>query len=108
MYEEIKSVVCPALENKPVSFTLSGFKHLIWKGRIIRPKHEQQERFLLIPLATRIIKDSTHIVDYRVSIIENSHVHFWAIKGEIEGKQIRVIIRKKNDGPLHFFSVMKD
>ncbi len=108
IYKEIDYIKCPAFGGDKVFFNKYGFNHLIWKGRIPRPKNEQEERLSLLPSAIEIVRNSNQTYNYRETTLDKSRAHFWALKGFDGKKNLRIIIRKKNNGPLHFFSVMED
>jgi hypothetical protein len=104
-YKKIGQIDCPAFPNEKVHFNKYGFNHLVWKGKNPRTKEEQQERLDLLPFVINVISNGKNISEYRKIIRGNSKVCFWAIKergGEIV---LRVVLRKKNDGLLHFFSI---
>jgi len=89
-----------------VYFNKYGFNHIIRKGRAVRSWEEQAARFRLIPLAVEIIKRETRTWGFRSTKRPGSTAHFYTLKGKIGTERVRVIIRRKNGGTLHFFSVM--
>lgn len=107
-YRRIKSVSCPVFNYKPIYFNKHGFNHLISKQRLLRSKREQIRRVNLLPCAVILIESAHSISGYKKTVIDSSVGHFWILKGNIEGKNIRVIIRQLNQGNKHFFSVMDE
>jgi|SRR3989344_6254241 len=108
LYYRIKAIRCPAFNNEFIYFNKYGFHHLLYKGRVPRTNSEINERFSLLNLSIKIIKRSTLFSNYRESHIGKSKAYFWAIRGSENGKMLRIIIRKKNNGKIHFFSLMKE
>ena len=111
-YDQIKSIKCPAFGNELILFNKYGFNHIIWKKNERRSVAQQKRRFSLIVYAMNIIKSSTAFNTYRIverPINNNKSVsiaHFWSLVGQIDNRKIIVIIRKTNNGPKHFLSVM--
>ncbi len=106
--------------NDTVYFPAEGFNHIIYKGsRSEREKSSQLLRFKLLPLAVKLIGLSTTFQEYEESLKEfevKSHkqklrktqsVKYWGLIAIIQGRKIKVIIRKIGDnGNLHFWSVV--
>ncbi len=107
-YKRIKSVSCPAFNYELIYFNKHGFNHLISKQRLLRSKNEQARRINLLPHAVILIESVHKICGYKKTVVDSSIGHFWTLKGNIEGKNIRVIIRQLNQGNKHFFSVMDE
>lgn len=108
-YDKIKWIYCPAFGSEEIHFNRHGWNHIIRKGRRFRDFSEQQRRIQLIPKAIEVIKVTDKVFSYRKTKLAQSIGHFWEIKGKIrhnsEATTIHVIIRRMNDGRLHFFSV---
>lgn len=106
-YFSIGAIRCPALNGEFVYFNRRGFQHLIRKGKRYRSLTEIIRRLRLLPLAVQTIK-TTKIHHEETTILgEESIATFWTLK-ETYAKQnivIYIIIRKLNDGKIHFFSV---
>ena len=104
-YNEIGQITCPVFGNELIHFNKYGFNHLVRKGRFMRPRNEQRKRFNLLPYALFILEKNHPINEYRENYTDNSNVQFWAFEAYLEDSKVKIIIRKKNGGPLHFFSV---
>ncbi|MFA6601372.1 MAG: hypothetical protein WCT02_00715 [Candidatus Paceibacterota bacterium] len=108
-YRKIGSIICPALDNERVYFNKHGWNHLIRKGRKFREFQEQNRRILLLSQAIQIIQNTKSVCRHRLTKKAGSVGHFWEIRGfgllNSEQIKIHVILRRKNDGLLHFFSV---
>ena len=108
-YYKIGSISCPAFGSEKVSFNKYGWNHLIRKGRKFRDNMEQKERLELLPYVKNIISNTTSIYRDRITRSDYSCCYFWEIRRKVIHRSkhvtIHVIIRKKNDGRLHFFSI---
>ena len=118
-YAEVGSVFSPALNGK-INFPSEGFNHIIFKrAHSEREKPSQILRFKLLPLAVKLIKISTTyqefeetlqeftVKSFKKSIKKTQPVKYWGIIAIIDGRKIKVIIRKIGDnGTLHFWSVV--
>lgn len=103
-----------------VYFTAEGFNHLIFKGpRSERERPSQILRFKLLPKAIKLIKLSTtfqeyeetlkdfEVKSYKKKIRKSKPVKYWGIIAIIDGRKIKVILRKIGDnGQLHFWSIV--
>ncbi|KKR29837.1 MAG: hypothetical protein UT61_C0021G0028 [Candidatus Woesebacteria bacterium GW2011_GWA1_39_8] len=120
-YLEIRKIFSPAL-NEEITFSAEGFNHLVFKGsRSEREKSSQILRFKLLPLAVKLIKLSTTHQEFEETIKEfevkerkkrvrkTKSVKYWGIIAIIDGRKIKVILRKIGDnGNIHFWSVIPD
>ncbi len=110
-YKKINYVECPAFTNEKVYFLKRGFRHLIWKGTKLRDIDEQIDRLSLLRYVPDILKSSNHFKDFNKNKLHNqqtgTRVNFWSFSGEYNQIKITVVIRQINDGPKHFFSVMR-
>lgn len=118
-YGGIGSVFSPAF-NQKINFTAEGFNHIVFKhARSERERPSQILRFKLLPLALKLIKTSTtyqefeetikefKVKSYKKKIKKSMPVIYWGIIAIIEGRKIKVIIRKIGDnGTAHFWSVV--
>ena len=118
-YSALRPVFSPAL-NESVSFTAEGFNHIIFKGsRSERERPSQILRFKLLSRAIKLIGLSTTYQEYEETLKEfemKSHkkrvrkskpVKYWGIIAIIDGRKIKVIVRKIGDnGQLHFWSIV--
>ena len=118
-YSEIGSVFSPTFKEK-IHFTSESFNHIIFKSpRTERNKSSQILRFKLLPLAVKLIKESTtyqefeetlqefKIKTYKKKVRKSKPVKYWGIIAIIDGRKIKVIIRKVGDnGTMHFWSIV--
>lgn len=118
-YSEINSVFAPAF-NEKVYFNSEGFNHIVFKSsRTERERSSQILRFKLLPLAVKLIKQSTtyqefeetlkefEIKSFKQKTSQSKPVKYWGIIAIIDGRKIKVIIRKIGDnGNSHFWSVV--
>ena len=118
-YHNIKPIHSPAL-NEIVYFTAEGFNHLVYKGASReRERSTQIMRFKLLARAAKLVERSTTYQEYEETIKQfevKSHkkkiwkpkpVKYWGIIAIIDGRKIKVILRKIGDnGRLHFWSIV--
>ncbi|MBI4225417.1 MAG: hypothetical protein HY617_03730 [Candidatus Sungbacteria bacterium] len=118
-YSGIGIIRSPAL-NDSVHFTAEGFNHIIFKGsRSEREKPSQILRFKLLPLAAKLIGLSTthqefeetikefEVKSYKKRVRQSKRVRYWGIIAIIEGRKIKVIVRRIGEnGALHFWSIV--
>lgn len=119
-YEKIKSVFSPAL-NATVHFNSEGFNHLIYRTkREERDKASQVLRFKLLPLVADLVRLSTTYQEYEEvmqevvgqkygkCVKENKLVFFWGIIAIINGRKIKVVLKKVGNGQIIFWSVIPE
>lgn len=118
-YAGVHRVFSPALKQE-INFAAEGFNHLVFKGsRSERDKSTQLLRFRLLPLAVKLLGLSTTYQEYEESLKEFEMmsykqrlrkiklVKYWGIIAIIDGRKIKVIVRKIGDnGMPHFWSVI--
>jgi hypothetical protein len=106
-YFSTGAISCPALNGKRVYFNRRGFQHLIRKGRMYRSLFEITRRCKLIPLAVQTVKTAEKIFYQETIFSEKTNATFWTLKKTYVSPNVTVfvIIRKLNDGKIHFFSV---
>lgn len=118
-YTDIGSVFSPAI-NRKISFPSEGFNHIIFKrAHSEREKPSQILRFKLLPLAVKLIKISTTyqefeetlqefiVKSFKKSVKKTLPVKYWGIIAIIDGRKIKVIIRKiRDNGMPHFWSIV--
>jgi len=118
-YNQIGKVYSPAF-NESVSFASEGFNHIIVKTpRTERERPSQILRFKLLPLAVKLLKNSTTFQEYEETLKEfevksfkkkvkkSMPVKYWGIIAIVDGRKIKVIVRKIGDnGALHFWSIV--
>jgi hypothetical protein len=115
----IGRIFSPVL-NQEIHFAAEGFNHIIFKGsRSERERPSQVLRFKLLPLAVKLIKISTTYQEFEETIKEfevqthkkrvrkSKPVRYWGLIAIIDGRKIKVIIRKIGDnGVAHFWSIV--
>jgi len=118
-YNGTRPILSPAL-NEYVHFNAEGFNHIVFKGsRSERERPSQMLRFKLLPLGIKLVEISTTYQEYEETIKEfevKSHkkrvrktkpVKYWGVIAIVEGRKIKVIVRKIGDnGQLHFWSIV--
>lgn len=106
--------------NKEIIFPAESFNHIIFKNaRSEREKSSQILRFKLLPLAVKLIEISTTYQEFEETISEftvksfkkkvrkTKVVKYWGLIAIINGRKIKVIIRKIGDnGNMHFWSIV--
>lgn len=117
-FQSVRPLFSPALEEM-VHFTSNGFEHIIYKrARTERDKSSQMMRFKLLPRAVRLIEVATTFQEYEETlmqfevkrrkkrVLEAKRVQYWGLIAIIEGRKIKVIIRRVGKGQLHFWSIV--
>ena len=109
-YLTIGNVWCPAFKEH-ITFNSDGFRHLIWRNELPRPKKEQLYRFTLLPFAIKILENAKTCQEYRHIETDSAdlkpNVQFWAILGKNQKTSIKIIIRQLGHGRKHFFSIFE-
>lgn len=82
---------------------------MVYKGRIPRDLNEIERRYNLLLYVPKIIK-KTRLIDNEEKRLKNKSIaYFWTIKHKVSYTlSIRIILRRLNNGVLHFFSVMSE
>jgi len=118
-YNGIGSTFSPAFREK-IHFNSEAFNHIVFKSpRTEREKTSQILRFKLLPLAVKLIKESTtyqefeetlkefEVKSYKKKSKKSMPVKYWGIIAIISGRKIKVIIRKIGEnGAMHFWSLI--
>ena len=118
-YAGIGKIFSPAF-NQDIYFNAEGFNHIIFKGsRSEREKSSQVLRFKLLALAVKLIKLSTTYQEFEETLKEfevksfkqktnkSKAVQYWGIIAIIDGRKIKVIVRKIGEnGTMHFWSIV--
>lgn len=118
-YNTVRKIYSPVFKQE-VYFTAEGFNHIIFNNaRSERERHSQILRFKLLPLAIKLLKISTtyqefeetikefNVKSYKKRIKKSQVVKYWGIIAIINGRKIKVIIRKIGEnGSLHFWSLV--
>ena len=104
-YYEIGYVYSLAF-GENVYFNARGFIHLLRKGKSPRPRSEQLRRLRLIFAAVKVIQTEKSVSSYEIIKRNGISAHFWVLRSLLGSVRIRVVIRKIDNGKIHFFSVM--
>ena len=118
-YGGIGSVFSPVF-NQKIHFTAEGFNHIVFKhARSERERPSQILRFKLLPLVVKLVKVSTTYQEFEETVKEfqiksfkkktqkSMPVSYWGLIAIIDGRKIKVIIRKIGEnGAMHFWSVV--
>ncbi len=108
-YKKLGNIKCPAFNNEEIYFNYHGLRHIIYKGGKVRTKEEIIKRFSLVPYISNILRKIKSVDSEEKRVKEESIAYFWTIKYRVRGQlQVRIIIRRLNDGQLHFFSIMRE
>lgn len=118
-YNAIGKLHSPAF-NEEVAFNAEGFNHIVYKtARTERERPSQILRFKLLPLARKLVEISTTFQEFEETIKEfnvkrhkkkvkvSQPVKYWGIIAIIDGRKIKVILRKIGEnGRMHFWSIV--
>ena len=118
-YRTIGGIFSPAL-NEKVVFSSEGFNHIVFDTpHSERERPSQILRFKLLPLACKLVKMSTTYQEFEETIKEfevkkhkkkvrvSKPVRYWGIIAIVDGRKIKVILRKIGDnGSMHFWSIV--
>jgi len=103
-YRAVKRMWCPALSDH-IIFDKNGLRHLIGKGKIIRPKSEQKRRFRLFRFVPEILSDPNADYVCEIKHIDEKPVRYWVFNKLVDGLLIRVVIKQTPNGKKRFLSV---
>ena len=118
-YAGIGNIFSPAFKQT-VQFSSEGFNHIVFKSpRSERERPSQILRFKLLPLAVRLVRESTtfqefeetlgdfEVKQYKRKTRQSKPVKYWGIIAIVDGRKIKVIVRKIGDnGAMHFWSIV--
>ena len=79
----------------------------MYKGRILRPQADRINRFNAFLSIQEIIEGSETFYEYRKSTGQVSTAYFWSLVKTIDGRKVTVVIRQLDNGPKHFFSIIR-
>lgn len=105
-YKKIGHIECPAFDNERIYFNKHGFNHLVRKNGKLRSPFEQVRRTSLLYYAVAILQRAHKSVSYSINEVDGLPGHFWTFYEKVNDIKIKVVVRKLNDGRIHFFSVM--
>ena len=103
-YKKLGHTNCPPFGDEKIWFNNYGLDHLFYKGRIPRTIEEVIKRSILLLQVPALLKNVRSIHSEEKRTKGKSIAYFWTIKED----GIRIILRRVNDGKLHFFSIMKE
>ena len=109
LYKSLKPTFCPAIQAT-VSFNADGLNHLLYDKHRPRNHNHKHYRMALIDYIVEVIMKSPRAIQESFS---NPPVQLWILDWvEIEDDkknkhEIKVILRKKGNGNVHFWSVMQ-
>lgn len=117
-YDSLTSVWCPYLQQE-VFFNTEGFRHIKFKTqRRARPKQDQYMRLKLVKYAPDILNNSKTLQGlWETRGFEKQRIHnrtdtvmvnitYYEFIAILEGKRIRVIVKKIDEGQCFFWSVI--
>ncbi len=105
-YREIGYISCPAFGDELIRFDERGFNHLVMKNGVQRSRPAQRRKFKLMRYVESVLQECTSFSNYYKSTRSRTSAYFWSLKAVRGDRLIIVIIRKINDGNLHFLSIM--
>lgn len=105
-YVKIVKIYCPVL-SCDIYFRNSGFRHIVAKLGLPRPKKICRKRFSLLRRHYKILSsENLQIVKTKVISRKFSDATFITLEKDAAGTTIKFVIRKINQGDAHFFSIM--
>lgn len=118
-YNEINHVYSPLLQDN-IRFSAEGFNHIIFRrARTERDRSSQIMRMKLLPLAKNLVEVATtyqefeetlqefEVKHFKKRVVTTKPVYYWGLIAIIDGRKIKVIIRKVGEnGTLHFWSIV--
>ncbi len=107
-YKKIGYIECPAFGGEKVYFNHYGFQHIQFKGRTPRSVGQVIHRFNLLFKYYKILKNSKYVESEEKLVENGSTVYFWTIRSRVGYINIRIILRRLNNGTIHFFSIMTE
>ena len=105
-YYKIKSIRCKIFDNESVIFNKHVLRHLIRKYGHNRTITEQVRRLNLLKYCYDILESDNVSIENRFSKTNKLKVEFWGITKKINGRYIRIVLRRIGKGKLIFLSIM--
>jgi hypothetical protein len=112
-YSKLKPIHSEAIGDK-IYFNISGFKHLIFKGKHRRENKVIFNRLVLIPLIVPVISNCSEEKEIRIrkEMVEGKKVAvtYYALEAFVgkDSVRVRVVTRKVGVKGKHYFqSIMK-
>jgi hypothetical protein len=113
MYSALRPIQSVAICEK-VYFNISGFKHLVFKGKHRRETKAILNRLVLIPLIAPVIKNCKEEIEIRIrrETIDGKKIKvtYYALEAHVgkDRARVRVVTRKVGKKGKHYFqSIMK-
>ncbi|HEY4494524.1 MAG TPA: hypothetical protein VJC02_00290 [Candidatus Paceibacterota bacterium] len=106
-YKLLGPLKCPKLNNTDIVFNRHGINHLIRKGKRFRRRSEVLERLHLFQYTRKVIESEISVLTIRNLVIKNLTVYFYGLTLKVDKIITRVIIRQIENGPKHFYSIMR-
>ena len=103
IYRRYSVMYCKQI-NETVHFNDRGFRHLIRKYGKVRPRKEYMRKFELFILNIESLQNEKFKVETNTSINGNGAAEFISLSSA--KLKVRIILRRINEGRLHFFSIM--
>ena len=112
-YKKFKPTYSPALDED-IHFNMSGFKHLIFKGKHRRPNKVIYSRMVLVPLIKPVIHRCNKVTEVRKAVEgvkgQKLEVKYCALEARVgkSSARVRVVVKKiGKNGKYYFQSIMK-
>ena len=103
-YKAVGHRLCPYLKQE-VTFNSKGFWHIIYSARNKkRDLKTRQLRFLLLPLAVRVISLTATLQEFE--LLKKQQITYYGFIAIIDGWKIKVIVKKVGNGKPYFYSVI--
>lgn len=109
LYKSLKPCFCPAIQAT-VHFNSDGLNHLLYDKHRPRNIKEKHYRSALIGHITEVIAKATKATEISyINPISRLWILDWVlVEDDKKQKQyIKVILKKKGNGSIHFWSVMQ-
>lgn len=106
-YKSLKRIRCKHIEGEFIIFGNSGFTYLLIKGRKARSIDEQFRKLFLVRYIRQVVDSDK--VKREVRIIESreyGQIEYLALSTEVDGRFVKIVLRKLGSGNYHFWSIM--
>ena len=92
-----------AFNGEVIEITRAGWEHIIDDPR--KSRMDKLGRILTFERAKALLEIASTFQDHQRST--NGKIQFWGFSGVVELVKVRVIVRSVDDGPKHFYSVIR-
>ena len=107
IFQQNRSLICPAFPNEEIIFNAKGINHLFYKGsRRKRLASRIKANLRLLPRAIELLKKMPIPQEEDSYTKDKKKYNFWAFEGVVDSRRIKVIIRQVGNGKKHFWSVI--